>query len=157
MLIRTKEGNEKDVAITEVNAENYIVPSNERHLYHCIIEVRKFDSETGKRLSRPRVQKFDRKVYESGLVQNLKRQGYTIEVLHNPNEYLAEQRELQRQKAEERATALAEAKAKKAAEEQARIDAAVEAALARQAEEHKKAIDEAVKKALAQSVAEKKK
>ena len=33
------EGKTKDVAITDVTPENYIVPSNEQHLYHCIIEV----------------------------------------------------------------------------------------------------------------------
>lgn len=57
MQVKTAtEGKTKDVAITYVTPENYIVPSNEQHLYHCVIEVRKFDSETGKRLSVPRIQ-----------------------------------------------------------------------------------------------------
>lgn len=68
MRVKTAtEGKTKDVAITDVNPENYIVPSNEQHLYHCIIEVRKFDSETGKRLSTPRIQKFGKRDLKTAL------------------------------------------------------------------------------------------
>ena len=98
------EGKTKDVAITDVTPENYIVPSNEQHLYHCIIEVRKFDSETGKRLSVPSIQKFGKKSFENGILDALKKQGYTITVLHDPNEYVKAQ-------AEEKAAADAKAKA----------------------------------------------
>lgn len=69
------EGKTKDVAITDVTPENYIVPSNEQHLYHCVIEVRKFDSETGKRLSVPRIQKFGKKSFENGILDALKKTG----------------------------------------------------------------------------------
>lgn len=73
MQVKTAtEGKTKDVAITDVTPENYIVPSNEQHLYHCIIEVRKFDSETGKRLSVPRIQKFGKKSFENGILDALK-------------------------------------------------------------------------------------
>ena len=58
MRVKVSEGKTKDVAIIDVTPENYIVPDNEKHLYHCVIEVRKFDGETGKRLSVPRIQKF---------------------------------------------------------------------------------------------------
>ena len=79
MQVKTAtEGKTKDVAITYVTPENYIVPSNEQHLYHCVIEVRKFDSETGKRLSVPRIQKFGKKSFENGILDALKKQGYTI-------------------------------------------------------------------------------
>lgn len=73
----------KDVTIEKVNDENYIVPANERHLFHCIIEVRKFNAETGERLSKPRVQKFGQKAFEI-VLPKLKQQGYTVTILHNP-------------------------------------------------------------------------
>ena len=93
MRVKVNEGKTKDVAITDVTPENYIVPSNEQHLYHCVIEVRKFDSETGKRLSVPRIQKFGKKSFENGILDALKKQGYTITVLHDPNEYVKAQAE----------------------------------------------------------------
>ena len=89
MRVKTAtEGKTKDVAIIDVTPENYIVPDNEKHLYHCVIEIKKFDSETGKRLSIPRIQKFGKKGYENSIAENLKKQGYTITVLHDPNEYM---------------------------------------------------------------------
>lgn len=112
------EGKTKDVAITDVTPENYIVPSNEQHLYHCIIEVRKFDSETGKRLSVPRIQKFGKKSFENGILDALKKQGYTITVLHAPNEYM---------KAKAEADEKAKAEKAKAAEEKAKADAKAKA------------------------------
>ena len=52
MLVKTGvNGETKDVSIFDVTPENYIVPKGEEHLYHCLIEVRKFDSDTGKRLT----------------------------------------------------------------------------------------------------------
>ncbi len=120
------EGKTKDVAITDVTPENYIVPSNEQHLYHCIIEVRKFDSETGKRLSVPRIQKFGKKSFENGILDALKKQGYTITVLHDPNEYVKAQAE---EKAAADAQAKAEAEAKAKAEEKAALKAEILAEL----------------------------
>jgi len=119
------EGKTKDVAITDVTPENYIVPSNEQHLYHCIIEVRKFDSETGKRLSVPRIQKFGKKSFENGILDALKKQGYTITVLHDPNEYMKAKAEADEKAKAEKAKA-AEEKAK-AAEEKAKADAKAKA------------------------------
>lgn len=118
MRVKVNDGKTKDVAITDVTPENYIVPSNEQHLYHCIIEVRKFDSETGKRLSVPRIQKFGKKSFENGILDALKKQGYTITVLHDPNEYVKAQ-------AEEKAAA--DAKAKAEAEAKAKADAKAKA------------------------------
>lgn len=127
MRVKTAtEGKTKDVAITDVTPENYIVPSNEQHLYHCVIEVRKFDSETGKRLSVPRIQKFGKKSFENGILDALKKQGYTITVLHDPNEYVKAQAE-EKAAAEEKAKAEAEAKAK--AEEKAALKAEILAEL----------------------------
>ena len=127
MQVKTAtEGKTKDVAITDVTPENYIVPSNELHLYHCVIEVRKFDSETGKRLSVPRIQKFGKKSFENGILDALKKQGYTITVLHDPNEYVKAQAE---EKAAADAKAKAEAEAKAKAEEKAALKAEILAEL----------------------------
>ena len=143
MKVKTKDGGIKDVALTEVTAQNYIVPDNEKHLYHCIIEVRKFDSETGRRLSVPRLQKFGKKTFETNISFNLKRQGYTIVVLHNPTEYLAEVEKMKQENAAKAAAEKAEKEAaeKEAAEKelQAKIDAAVKQALEAQAAEYEKA------------------
>jgi len=117
MRVKVSEGKTKDVAIIDVTPENYIVPDNEKHLYHCVIEIKKFDSETGKRLSIPRIQKFGKKGYENSIADNLKKQGYTITVLHDPNEYM-------KAKAEADEKAKAEAKA---AEEKAKADAKAKA------------------------------
>ena len=111
------EGKVKDVAITDVTPENYIVPDNEKHLYHCIIEVRKFDSESGKRLSVPRIQKFGKKSFDNGVGSNLKKQGYTVTILHDPADYM-------KAKAEADAKARAEEKAALKAEILAELKAA---------------------------------
>ena len=151
------EGKVKDVAITDVTPENYIVPDNEKHLYHCIIEVRKFDSESGKRLSVPRIQKFGKKSFDNGVGSNLKKQGYTVTILHDPADYMKAQAEAnEKAKAEKAAaaeTARKEAEAKAAEENQKAIDAAVEKALKAQAEANEKAIAKAVADALAKKKA----
>ena len=108
MRVKVSEGKTKDVAIIDVTPENYIVPDNEKHLYHCVIEIKKFDSETGKRLSIPRIQKFGKKGYENSIADNLRKQGYTITVLHDPNEYMKAKAE---EKAALKAEILAELKA----------------------------------------------
>ena len=139
MRVKVNDGKTKDIAITDVTPENYIVPSNEQHLYHCVIEVRKFDSETGKRLSVPRIQKFGKKSFENGILDALKKQGYTITVLHDPNEYVkaqaeekaartaAQQKAAKETKADAKAKAEAEAKAK--AEEKEALKAEILAEL----------------------------
>jgi phage protein D len=143
MRVKVSEGKTKDVAIIDVTPENYIVPDNEKHLYHCVIEIKKFDSETGKRLSIPRIQKFGKKGYENSIADNLKKQGYTITVLHDPNEYMkakaeadekskaekAKAAEEKAKAAEEKAKAKAEADAKARAEEKAALKAEILAEL----------------------------
>lgn len=135
MRVKVSEGKTKDVAIIDVTPENYIVPDNEKHLYHCVIEIKKFDSETGKRLSIPRIQKFGKKGYENSIADNLKKQGYTITVLHDPNEYVKAQAEekaartaAQQKAAEEKAAAEAKAKAEEKAALKAEILAELKAA-----------------------------
>ena len=134
MRVKVSEGKTKDVAIIDVTPDNYIVPDNEKHLYHCVIEIKKFDSETGKRLSIPRIQKFGKKGYENSIADNLKKQGYTITVLHDPNEYVKAQAEekaartaAQQKAAEEKAAADAKAKAEAEAKAKAEEKAALKA------------------------------
>lgn len=87
--MRVKFGNTtKDVPIVEVTAENYIVPRGEEDTYHCKIEQTQFNPRNGKRLSRPRIQKFESKMYAQ-LARNLRLQGWDIEVLYDPTEFLA--------------------------------------------------------------------
>jgi hypothetical protein len=91
--MRVKFGNTtRDVSILEVTAENYIVPKGEEGTYHCRIEQTQFNPRNGKRVSRPRIQKFDAKMYPS-ILRNLKLQGWDVEVLHDPTEFLKEQEE----------------------------------------------------------------
>ena len=90
--MRVKFGNSiKDVPLLEVTKENYIVPRGEEDTYHCRIEQTQFNPRNGKRVSRPRIQKFNAKMYPS-VARNLRQQGWDIEVLYDPTEYL-EQRE----------------------------------------------------------------
>lgn len=116
----TKDG--RDTPIGNLTPENYIVPKGEEKSYHCVIEVVQFDQKTGKRISKPRVQKFGKKMFESSVLASLKKQGYTVTILHDPNFWMKEQQE----KGAERAKQQAEEKAKA---EQERFDAAVAAAV----------------------------
>ena len=88
--MRVKFGNSiKDVPIVEVTPENYIVPKGEEDTFHCKIEQTQFNPRNGKRLSRPRIQKFEAKMYPA-VARNLRQQGWDIEVLYDPTEFLAE-------------------------------------------------------------------
>ena len=118
----TKDG--RDTPIERLTPDNYIVPKGEERAYHAVIEVKQFDPKTGKRISQPRVQKFGKKSFESHISDSLRKQGYDVLILHDPNAWIKEQQA----KATERAKAQEEAK-KKA--EQERFDAAVAAAVAK--------------------------
>ena len=87
MLVKIRDGKTKDVQIKDVTPENYIVPEKEERIYHCLIEVKRFDSSNGKRLSVPRIQKFEPRAFESYIRRELEGQGYDIVVLHNPKEW----------------------------------------------------------------------
>lgn len=119
----TKDG--RDTPIEKLTADNYIVPKGEEKDYHAVIEVVQFDPKSGKRISKPRVQKFGKKIFEAHVLNSLRKQGYTVTILHDPNAWLKEQAE----KAEQ---AKAEAEAAKAKAEQERFDAAVAAAVAKE-------------------------
>ena len=113
MQVKTETGQIKDVGILEVTPENFICPSNERNMYHCRIEIKKFNPETGERLSKPRIQVFGKKFFETFGLHNLRKQGYTVDILHDPNQFVKANRE--RIAAEERAKAEAEKEAERQA------------------------------------------
>ena len=119
----TKDG--RDTPIEKLTADNYIVPKGEEKDYHAVIEVVQFDPKSGKRISKPRVQKFGKKIFEAHVANSLRKQGYTVTILHDPNAWLKEQAA----KAEQ---VKAEAEAAKAKAEQERFDAAVAAAVAKE-------------------------
>lgn len=132
----TKDG--RDTPIEKLTAENYIVPTGEEKDYHAVIEVVQYDSKTGKRISRPRVQKFTKKIFEAHVADSLRKQGYTVTILHDPNVWLKEQAA----KAEQQAKEQEEAKAKA---EQEKFDAAVAAAVAKALAEQKAQQEQAAK------------
>lgn len=125
----TKDG--RDTPIEKLTAENYIVPKGEEKNYHAVIEVVQFDPKTGKRISRPRVQKFGKKIFEAHVADSLRKQGYTVTILHDPNVWLKEQ-------AAKREQAAKEAAAAKAKADQEKFDAAVAAAVAKALAEREK-------------------
>ena len=133
----TKDG--RDTPIEKLTPDNYIVPKGEEMAYHAIIEVRLFDQKTGVRLSKPRVQKFGKKSFETSIADSLRKQGYDITILHNPNDWIRENKE----KAEAKAKAEAEAKEKA---EKERFDAAVAAAVAKELAKREAAEQETAKK-----------
>lgn len=106
--MQTKTG--RDLPIEEVTKDNYIVPAGEEKVFHTRIEVKKFDSNTGQRQSIPRIQKFGAKSFKA-ILANLKKQGYTVDILYDPTEFLEEQKKKKLESVAERAQ-----KAKKAAE-----------------------------------------
>lgn len=140
----TKDG--RDTAIENLTAENYIVPRGEEKFYHAVIEVRQFDAKTGKRLSKPRVQKFGRKTFETNVLPSLKKQGYTVTILHSPAEYFKALADKKAHDAEVAAAKAAKAEAEAKAAEEERFNAAVDAAV-------KDKLDAAVAKAVAEALA----
>lgn len=126
----TKDG--RDTPIENLTPENYVVPVGEEKDYHAVIEVVQFDPKTGKRLSRPRVQKFNRKIFEQTVLSSLRKMGYTVTILHNPNEWL-------KANAEKKAAVEKAAREAKKKAEQERFDAAVAAAVKKELAAQKKA------------------
>lgn len=121
--MRVKFGNStKDVPILEVTPENYIVPKGEEDTYHCRIEQTQFNPRNGKRISKPRIQKFDAKMYPS-IARNLRQQGWDVVILYDPTQYLEEREAKRREQQEMTYQQRRDAEAKrKAAERQALKD-----------------------------------
>lgn len=105
--------NGRDLPIEQVNSENYVVPRGEEMAYHVKIEVKQFNAKTGERISRPRIQKFGMKTWQGSVRDSLHKQGYTIDVLHDPTAWIGEN------KARMEAEKDAAMKAEKAAEKEA--------------------------------------
>ena len=127
--MRVKFGNAtKDVPLLEVTAENYIVPKGEEDTYHCRIEQTQFNQRNGKRVSRPRIQKFNAKMYPA-IARNLRQQGWDIDVLYDPTEYLAEREAKRRELQDLTYQQRKEAEAKKKAAERAQLKAEILAEL----------------------------
>ena len=124
--------------IVNLTPETYEVPKGEERFYHCIVEIRKFDQNTGERLSVPRVQKFGQKIFDRVVYDQLLKMGYTVTILHNPKEWIEKHQAEQA----ERAKAAQEAKAKA---EQEKFDAAVAAAVAKALAEQKAQQEQTVK------------
>lgn len=135
----TKDG--RDTPIEKLTSDNYIVPKGEEMSYHAVIEVVQFDTKTGKRVSKPRVQKFEKKIFETHVWASLKKQGYTITILHDPNEWIKAEQAKAIEVAKQQAAAQAEAEQAKAEAEQAKFDAAVAAAVAKELAKMKAAED----------------
>lgn len=94
MRVKTEtEGKTKDVGLLDVTPENFIVPKGEETSYHCRIEVVKFNAETGERISRPRIQVFGKKFFETFGLHNLRKMGFKVDILHDPNKWEAENKE----------------------------------------------------------------
>lgn len=113
MLVKTEGGKIKDVNLLEVTPENFIVPQGQESSYHCRIEVVKFNSETGERISKPRLQVFGRKFFESFGLHNLKKMGYKVDILHDPKKWEAENGAKIEQKKKELAEAAKKAEKEK--------------------------------------------
>ena len=63
----------------------------ERHAFHARIEIKQFNASTGERLSKPIIQKFGAKGFKD-VLDGLQRQGYTVDVLYDPTDFLAQRR-----------------------------------------------------------------
>lgn len=127
MQVRTEEGQIKDVNILDVTPENFIVPKGEEDCYHCRIEVKKFNQDTGERISKPRMQVFGKKFFESFGLHNLRKQGFTVDVMHDPNKWLQENEAKLEAEKQKKAEAGAKAKAETAEAEKKAMKEAMKA------------------------------
>lgn len=127
MQVRTEEGQIKDVNILDVTPENFIVPKGEEDCYHCRIEVEKFNQDTGERISKPRMQVFGKKFFESFGLHNLRKQGFTVDVMHDPNKWLQENEAKLEAEKQKKAEAGAKAKAEAAEAEKKAMKEAMKA------------------------------
>lgn len=127
MQVRTEEEQIKDVNILDVTPENFIVPKGEEDCYHCRIEVKKFNQDTGERISKPRMQVFGKKFFESFGLHNLRKQGFTVDVMHDPNKWLQENEAKLEAEKQKKAEAGAKAKAEAAEAEKKAMKEAMKA------------------------------
>lgn len=147
---------DRDLPIEQITKENYLVPANEKGLYHVRIEQKKFDPDTGKRKSIPRIQKFGVKEYAT-VEPNLLKQGYTLDLLHDPKKWIQEhEAELKAAENERKAAkqaALKEEQEKKAEAEKAARAAEVAAAVKAELEKEREALKAELKAELEKEAA----
>lgn len=120
-MYKTKDGN--FVPISELTAENYVVPKGEELCYHCVIEVVQFHQKTRERISRPRIQKFGRKMFEQTIRDSLLKQGYDVKILYSPVDYIKALEEKRLNSKANMDKAIEDAVAKKVAEKLAEMEA----------------------------------
>lgn len=85
---KTMVKNGKESSVEMLTADNYLVPVGEERMYHCVIESTFFDNKTGKKLSRPRLQKYGRKIFDTVVRASLLKEGYDVRILHDPNVWI---------------------------------------------------------------------
>lgn len=135
----------KTSALLALNKQNYQPEPGSEHKYHVRIEQKRFSPTDGERLSKPRIQIVGEKAFRTTFKRNAEQHGWTVDILHDPTEWLRENKELAEQRANEREQI---ARDQKQAQQQKAIDDAVAAALAKQQESQQAAIDKAVAAAL---------
>lgn len=64
----------------------YVCPKGEEQFYHVVLERKRFDQETGERLSKPFLQKYGKKEFETSLKRRFEALGYTVTIVHDPTE-----------------------------------------------------------------------
>lgn len=131
-----ESGNVKDVPLSMVTSENYIVPKGEEGVYHCLVENQRHDQKTGARLSRPFIRKFGKKVFDSIMRKGMFAQGLNVQILHDPTEWLKTHADLA-----PKAITVTD------------VDAAVQKALTEQADRFNAILKEATEKAANDAIA----
>lgn len=73
-----------DESLAEGEKEAYAVSSEEKDLYHVRLSLKNsFDPQTGKRIVKPFVQKYNVKMWKT-IYDTIIAQGYNVEILHDP-------------------------------------------------------------------------
>ena len=75
--------------LEKVTADTYVCPKGEEKRYHVKMEIVRYDPSTGEKSSRARIMKFGLKTFKS-LATAMKKQGYTMTILHDPLAEVAE-------------------------------------------------------------------
>ena len=141
----------KEKSLVDMTAEDYQCPLGEERLYHVKMERVRFSEVDGKRASKPYIQKFGKKEYAK-LHNDFVKQGYTVEIMHDPVVWEKENAELLKQREQEaeiaRIKAAEELAEKQKTEKAAEIAEAVDAAVKEAQKDMDKKIADAVAAAM---------
>ena len=85
--------------LEKVTAETYVCPKGEEKRYHVKMEIVRFDPSTGEKISTARIMKFGIKTFKN-LATAMKKQGYSMTILHDPLAEVAEDPKAEGPKAE---------------------------------------------------------